>query len=96
MSKPKVFVAMRHVPELAIDLLRKRFESIIYTSKYSYTLHLNIFPIYLLFLYFRFDVEICDSLLATRAEIMQKIPGKFAIFCSPSNKIDEELIKTAG
>uniref|UniRef100_A0A2S2PQ62 Glyoxylate reductase/hydroxypyruvate reductase n=1 Tax=Schizaphis graminum TaxID=13262 RepID=A0A2S2PQ62_SCHGA len=67
MSKPKVFVAMRHVPELAIDLLRERF-----------------------------DVEICDSLQATRAEILQKIPGKFAIFCIPSNKIDEELIKTAG
>jgi len=27
---------------------------------------------------------------------MKKIPGKFAIFCSPANRIDEELIKTAG
>jgi len=67
MLRPKVFVAMKHVPEIAIDLLRKRF-----------------------------DVEICDSLLATRAEIIQKLPGKFAIFCYPPNKIDEEIIKTAG
>ncbi|CAH1736953.1 unnamed protein product [Aphis gossypii] len=67
MSRPKVFVAMRHVPELAMDLLHKRF-----------------------------DVELCDSVQATRAEILQKIPGKFGIFCSPVNKIDEELIKTAG
>jgi len=49
-----------------------------------------------MFIYFRFDVEICDSLQVTRAEIMKKIPGKFAIFCSPPNEIDEELIKTAG
>jgi len=27
---------------------------------------------------------------------MKKVPGKFAIFCGPANKIDEELIKTAG
>jgi len=27
---------------------------------------------------------------------MKKVPGKFAIFCSPVNKINEELIKTAG
>jgi len=33
---------------------------------------------------------------ATQAEILQKMPGKFGIFCSPANKIDEELIKTAG
>jgi len=49
-----------------------------------------------LFIYFRFNVEVCDAIQPTRAEIMEKIPGKFAIFCCPSNKIDEELIKTAG
>jgi len=27
---------------------------------------------------------------------MKKVPGKFAIVCSPANKIDEELIKAAG
>ncbi|KAL4089500.1 hypothetical protein QTP88_024526 [Uroleucon formosanum] len=67
MSRPKVLIAMKFIPEIAIDLLRKRF-----------------------------DVEVCDSIQVTRAEIMKKVPGKFAIFCSPLNKIDEELIKTAG
>lgn len=47
-------------------------------------------------MYFRFDVEICDFAQATKAEMIRKIPGKFAVFCCPSNKIDEELIKTAG
>ncbi|XP_060870334.1 glyoxylate reductase/hydroxypyruvate reductase-like [Metopolophium dirhodum] len=67
MSRPKVLVVMKLVPEIAIDLLRKRF-----------------------------DVEVCDFRPVTRAEIMKKVPGKFAIFCSAFNKIDEELIKTAG
>ncbi|KAL5233704.1 hypothetical protein ACI65C_001114 [Semiaphis heraclei] len=67
MSKPQVLVTMKHISEIAINLLRERF-----------------------------DVKICDSMLATRAEILKEIPGKFAIYCSPLTKIDEELIKTAG
>lgn len=47
-------------------------------------------------LYFRFDVEISDGIQATRKEILEKIPGKYAIFCTPTAKIDEEFIKAAG
>jgi len=46
--------------------------------------------------YFRFDIEISDNIQATRKEILEKISGKYAIFCSPTAKIDEEFIKAAG
>ncbi|CAI6361185.1 unnamed protein product [Macrosiphum euphorbiae] len=68
MLKPKVLVVMKFIPEIAIDLLRERFEVKI----------------------------LCDPPQGSRAEIIEKIAGKFGIFCSPENKIDEELIKTAG
>jgi len=67
MSKPKVFVTMRQVPQIAIDILSERFE-----------------------------VEMCDSNQATRTEILEKITGKFGIFCSPFVQINEELIQAAG
>jgi len=44
----------------------------------------------------RFDVEISDDIQATRKEIIEKIPGKYAIFCIPATKIDEEFMKAAG
>jgi len=89
MSRPKVLVAMKLVPEIALDLLRKRLD-----GTYAQIVDLTICSY--LFIYFRFDVEVCDSKLVTQAELMKKVPGKFGIFCSPANKIDEELIKTAG
>lgn len=67
MPKPKLLVAMSSVPDLAIDLLRERF-----------------------------DVEIFDFKQATKAEILNKVHGKFGIFCCPWNEIDEELINNAG
>jgi len=81
---------MKHVPEIAIDLLRKRLVPNGYSQSLFFIICSHVF------VYFRFDVKICDSIQATRTEILKDIPGKFAIFCNPSNKIDEELIKTAG
>lgn len=49
-----------------------------------------------MFVFFRFDVEICDSTQATREEMLKKVPGTFGIFCWASTKIDEEVIKAAG
>lgn len=49
-----------------------------------------------IFIYFRFDVEICTSLLANYKEVLEKISGKFGIFCCPSVRINEEIIKAAG
>lgn len=45
---------------------------------------------------FRFDVEICDSFQATHKEIIEKIPGKFAVFCWTKTNVNEEVIKAAG
>lgn len=49
-----------------------------------------------MFIYFRFEVEIFDFENATKKEILNKVRGKFGIFCCAWTKIDEELIKNAG
>lgn len=81
---------MKHISEIAINLLRERLVPNVYSQSVFLIICSHVF------IYFRFDVKICDSMLATRAEILKEIPGKFAIYCSPLTKIDEELIKTAG
>lgn len=50
----------------------------------------------IMYVYFRFDIELYDSNQGTREDILKKIQGKFGIFCTPSIKIDEEFIKAAG
>ncbi|VVC30906.1 D-isomer specific 2-hydroxyacid dehydrogenase, catalytic domain,D-isomer specific 2-hydroxyacid [Cinara cedri] len=44
----------------------------------------------------QFEVEKCNSEIASYEEILEKIPGKFGIFCSTLNTINEEVIKSAG
>lgn len=49
-----------------------------------------------MYFYLRFDIELYDSIHATREEILKKIQGKFGIFCSSSIQVNEEFIKAAG
>lgn len=48
------------------------------------------------YIFFRFDVEICNSVRATQNEILKKVPGKFGIFCNRTTPINEDIIKAAG
>lgn len=86
MSKPSVLVAVNSVPETAINLLRERFVAKNFLFDYYSYVIFN----------FRFNVEILNGFQSNHKEILEKIPGKFGIFCVPSIKIDEEVIKTAG
>lgn len=90
MLKPNVFVSMQGVPITAINLLCERWVTIAYTQK------LSILLIFVIFIYSRFNVKISDFKQTTRKEILESVPGSFAIFCTVPTKIDEEVIKAAG
>lgn len=91
-SKPKVFVAFKEVPKSAIDLLHERLAIVL-----SLKCILQLVLICLLYIIcFRFDVEISSSGIATHEEVLEKITGKFGIFCCPSVRVNEEIIKAAG
>lgn len=94
MSKPKVLVTLKDIPGNGLHLLQEKL-----VSKHIYILlyYMFLLSIYLYMdIYFRFDIELYDSDQSTREVLLKKIQGKFGIFCAPSIKINEELIKAAG
>lgn len=49
-------------------------------------------------LFYRFEVEIFskEKLIISKEELIEKIKGKHGIFCSLNEKIDSDVLKSAG